>query len=238
MTEVINVLEKKIEEVSKRISDLQDIDCIRKLHHIYGYYFDACLFDEVVDLYAEDSEVRFMGGIFKGKESVRRFFCDRLRVRHTNGHNGPIYGFLLDHIMMQDVITISKDGKTAKGRYRTFMQAGRHELAEGLTRQWWEGGVYENTYVKEDGIWKFKILDYRGLWHADVEKGWAHTPPNLYPFFSEIYPKDPIGPDEILDIVPKPVLWPDTGVLPYHYPHPVTGEEWDQNKNLNTSRGS
>ncbi len=102
------------------------------------------------------------------------------------------------------------------------MQAGRHELAEGETRQWWEGGIYENEYVKEQGVWKIKVLNYRGLWHADFDKGWAHTPPGLYPMFSTTFPENPVGPDEL--IVPTPVLWPDTDVMAFHYPHPVTGQ--------------
>jgi hypothetical protein len=104
------------------------------------------------------------------------------------------------------------------------MQAGRHE-STGQTRQWWEGGIYENEYVKEDGVWKIKVLDYRGLWHADFDTGWAHTPPNLYPFYSTTFPEDPLGPDALIT-ENKPVLWPDTDVLPFHYPHPVTGEWW------------
>jgi hypothetical protein len=100
------------------------------------------------------------------------------------------------------------------------MQAGRHELS-GATRQWWEGGLYENTYTKEDGVWKILVLDYRPQWHADFESGWAHTRPEYVPFYSTTFPQDPVGPDEL--ITPKPVLWPDVQVLPFHYPHPVTG---------------
>ena len=32
------------------------------------------------------------------------------------------------------------------------------------------------------------------------------------------------GPDEL--IKPTPKLWPHTEVVPFHYPHPVTGKEW------------
>jgi hypothetical protein len=44
-------------------------------------------------------------------------------------------------------------------------------------------------------------------------------------FFAKTYPEDPIGPDELITD-PKPVLWPDTDVVPFHYPHPVTGRWW------------
>jgi hypothetical protein len=228
MEDKIRALEQKIEQLSKQIGILEDIHAIRRLHHIYGYYIDKCLYEETVELFTEDCEVRFMGGIFKGKAGARRLYIERFQKNFTYGKNGPVYGFLLDHPQMQDVVDVAPDGKTAKGRFRCFMQAGRHELAEGETRQWWEGGLYENEYVKEDGVWKIKVLNYRGLWHADFDKGWAHTPPNLYPMFSEkdLYPQNPVGPDEL--ITPTPVLWPETDVVPFHYPHPVTGKKWNE----------
>jgi hypothetical protein len=37
------------------------------------------------------------------------------------------------------------------------------------------------------------------------------------------YPEDPIGPDELID---APKTWPHTSVVPFHYPHPVTGKPW------------
>ena len=55
------------------------------------------------------------------------------------------------------------------------------------------------------------------------QHGWAHTKLNYFPFFSETYPKDPLGPDELC--TEKQVLWPDTDLLPFHYSHPVTGEQ-------------
>ena len=32
------------------------------------------------------------------------------------------------------------------------------------------------------------------------------------------------GPDELIE--PKPVMWPETSVVPFHYEHPVTGKRW------------
>jgi hypothetical protein len=228
----IQRLEEEIEALSQRANISNDIVAIRHLHHQYGYYFDCCLFEEVVELFADDGEVRFMGGIFKGKDGIRRLYLNRLRMRHTNGYNGPKYGVLLDHLQAQDVITVAADGKSAKARFRCFSQLGRHQLADGETRQFWEGGLYENEYVKENGIWKIKVLDYRGLWFADFHSGWAYTPPHLYSFYDKTIaddPDNPIAPDALIDS-PKPVLWPETDVFPFHYPHPVTGKWWEPRK--------
>ena len=86
-----------------------------------------------------------------------------------------------------------------------------------------EGGLYENVYVADDGLWKIKKLFYRAFWHGTFENGWAHTPPDYVPNASVTYPEDPYGPDELLADAPR--LWPDTTTLPFHYRHPVTGKE-------------
>jgi hypothetical protein len=228
-------LNERVAQLSDEVARLQDVNAIRHLQFSYGYFIDKCLYDETVDCYAEDGEVEFMGGIFKGKAGIRRLYCGRFRENFTGGHNGPVYGFLLDHPQIQDIIHVDPDRKTGYARARSMMQAGRHYLGatklslgriqpgSSATRQWWEGGLYENTYTREKGVWKIKRLNYRPVWHANFENGWAFTPPSYVPFFAETFPKDPIGPDQLSPI--KPVLWPDHDVLPFHYPHPVTGKK-------------
>ncbi len=99
---------------------------------------------------------------------------------------------------------------------RQAREQGRHP------RQWWEGGIYENEYVREDGVWKIKLLNYNPIWHADFETGWAHTKPEYIPAYSETYPDNPNGPDELdRDFLG---LWPNTKTVPFHYAHPVTGD--------------
>lgn len=226
-------LQAQVEQLANQLGMVEDVNAIRKLQHAYGYYLDKCIYEEVVDLFADDGEVHFNGGIFIGKEKgVRRLYIDNFSEGFTGKKNGPIYGFLLDHLQLQDIVDVAPDRKTAKGRFRTLMQAGASILSESGKEavkkgqppmQWWEGGIYENEYVREGGIWKIKILNYNPLWHADYAKGWAYTKPNYVPPFSKTYPDDPKGPDKI---APKRVLWPETDVIPFHYPHPVTGELW------------
>jgi hypothetical protein len=129
--------------------------------------------------------------------------------------------------MAQDIVDISDDGCTAYGRFRCLMQAGSHvtkpHKVPPFDGQMWEGGIHENVYVKEDGPWKIRVLNYNMLWQADYETGWANST-NSLPSLDRTYPDDRFGPDEL---VADPVeRWPNTRVVPFHYPHPVTGETW------------
>ncbi|MEH6660105.1 MAG: nuclear transport factor 2 family protein [Parasphingorhabdus sp.] len=224
----IAALQEQIAELTKRVTVCEDEQSVRKLHHLYGYMIDKCLYNEVVDLFTDNCEVHFFGGIYRGKAGAARLYVERFQTNFTHGNNGPIDGFLLDHPQHQDVIDILDDGVTALGRFRCTMQAGRHKdfAGEGpmeQARQWWEGGLYENTYKKIDGVWRIHILNYVPQWHADYETGWANTREQYVPFLDTAYPEDPTGPDEI-----KPRedlwLWPTHKVVPFHNVHPVTGK--------------
>jgi hypothetical protein len=228
-------LKAKIEQMSNRLGIVEDTQAIRNLHHAYGYYIDKCLYEDVVDLFADDGEVHFAGGIYKGKdEGVRRLYVESFLEGFTAGKPGPAHGFLLDHLQMQDVIHVAPDRMTAKARFRAFMQAGAHETskspmgeadrkAKRKPTQWWEGGIYENSYVKEDGVWKIQILNYNPLWHADYETGWAHTRVGYLGTGAPVlYPENPTGPDALMETGWK--LWPETIIVPFHYNNPVTDE--------------
>ena len=223
MTDISNAdLLKRVEKLEHDLAVQQDIHDVRKLQYSYGYFIDKSQYDEVVDLFAEDGEVWFLGGIYKGKAGVRRLYIERFRTTFTENHNGPRYGWLLDHPQLQMIVDVAPDRKTAQVRGRSMMQAGLHETAKGEERQWWEGGIYENEYVREDGVWKIKALRYYPHWHASFEEGWAKTKPDFIPMATVTYPEDPLGPDELID--PAPRLWPATDIVPFHYPHPVTGK--------------
>ncbi|MDB5662519.1 MAG: hypothetical protein JWN59_857 [Sphingomonas bacterium] len=226
--EAIRLLTQQVAELTRRMTVQEDIHSIRTLQFKYGYYMDKGLYDEVVDLFAVDGELHFMGGIFRGKAGLRRLYCDRLRNSFTDGHNGPVYGLLADHMQLQDIVDVGRDGCTAKGRFRAFLQGGSHETKESinprLPLQWWEAGVYENEYVKEGGVWRIKTLDYHMFWQADFETGWAHSKPYEGHFFAKTYPEDPGGPDQLTDRVPG--FWPETPLVDFHYNHPVTGKPW------------
>src|SRR5262245_6384895 len=120
-------LAQRIEDITNRIGRLEDVHAIRTLHHKYGYYIDKCLYDETVDLFAEDGAVQFLNGIYRGKAGARRLYCDWFRNYFTKGHNGPIHGFLLDHLQMQDIIDVAPDRRTARARFRALLMGGCHD---------------------------------------------------------------------------------------------------------------
>src|SRR6266404_3505293 len=188
----IATLTARIEKLEHELAIEQDINQIRRVQYTYGYFIDKSQYNE------------------------------RFQKQFTQGHNGPRYGWLLDHPQLQMVIDVAPDRRTAQARARSVMQAGLHHTAEGNPRAWWEGGIYENDYVRANGAWKIKALRYFPFWHGSFAEGWPKTPTDFVPMARTLYPQDPIGPDELMN--PQPRLWPATDTVPFHYPHPVTGK--------------
>ena len=213
----------QIEQLRHELGIQEDVHAVRTLQFKYGYYMDMCLFSEIAELFADDCEINFMGGVFKGKEGARRMYGG------ASGMNGPLDGLLFSHVIAQDIVSVAPDRKTAKGRFRTFMQGGVHKTAKNppprIPSQFWESGIYENEYVRDRGIWKFKIFDYRIIYQANYAEGRANTPdePLMVTNHEKTYPENPRGPDEVKSAPPR---WPKAVIQPFHYPNPVTGKFW------------
>lgn len=220
-------LEERLAALEHRVGELEDINAIRRLHWAYGYYIDFNRPDEVADLFAEDGSVVFLSGEYVGKAGVKRLYGDWIAGRFTGGRPGPVDGLLLDHFQMQDIITVAPDRQTAKGRFRGVLFGGWHDdfqdtKEEMMPQQFMEAGIYENDYVRENGVWKIKRLNYMMQWQGNYEEGWAHTTAHLQPA-AKTYPEDPLGPDFLLPEEEHRKTWPYRQDVPMHFAHPKFG---------------
>lgn len=226
--DAVERLQRQLDVLTARVDQVEDEAAVRRLHHAYGYFMDYCWYDEAINLFSADGEAVFLSGVYKGHEGLSRLYKTFLGQAYTHGKRGPVHGFLADHFLMQDVISVSSDRTTAKGRFRALVVLGSHESRtdkpDVLPDQVYEAGLYENDYVREDGIWKIRRLEYALQWQALYDKGWTYTTTDLPPVVPP-FPQSPIGPDLVLDQVRK--VWPERSALEFHYRHPVTGRPID-----------
>lgn len=221
-------VEGRLAALEKSVHRLEDEAAIQRLQMAYGYYIDYNRPEEVAGLFADDGVVVFLSGEYVGPEGVMRLYGTWFQNLFTRGRRGPVHGLLLDHFQLQPVISVAEDRKTAKGRFRGMLAGGWHDEAmdwkpDGPPQQFWEAGVYENNYVRENGVWKIKRLNYLMQWQGDYETGWAHTTAHLQP--AEVaYPENPIGPDRILPPEEWRTTWPNRHPVEMSFAHPVLGE--------------
>lgn len=203
-------LQERVRTLEARLQKMEDIEAIDKLTRAYGYYVDKAQWDQIVDLFDDDSRVEIAGrGVYFGKKGADTIF----RKVMGRGQIGLAQGALFNHMILQGIVDVAPDGKTALGRWRAFVQIGQHQQF-GM----WSEGTYLNKYVKEDGVWKFKDLHFFATFYTPYDAGWAKTAlPNNGP--SKEFPPD--APQSV-----QYEVFPGHYVPPYHYPNPVTGEPW------------
>jgi hypothetical protein len=84
----------------------------------------------------------------------------------------------------------------------------------------WRDGIYENTYVREAGVWKIKSLHLYVNFVAPYEKGWARLKPGDGLVQSPA--SKAFAPDRGPTATYRP--FPETQVPPFQAPNPVTGK--------------
>src|SRR3982074_2907172 len=168
----IAALTARIERLEHDLAVQQDIHQIRRIQYTYGYFTDKSQYNEVVDLFADDAEVWFLGGIYQGRAGVRRLYIERFQKQFTQGHNAACSVWLLVHPQLQMVTDVAQDRRTAQVRGRSVMQAGLHHTADGRQRAWWEGGIYENHAVHGEDPGNDDLLGTGPFWHGSFAEGW------------------------------------------------------------------
>jgi hypothetical protein len=190
-------------DLAHRAQLLDDAEQIETLINIYGYYVDRAKWAEAAGLFADTGTFEAgLSGVYVGKERIGKFLA-------LGGEQRD--GWLNDHIQYQAIVDVAPDGKTARARSRELAMTGEFE-----GRGQWSEGIYENTFVKEDGVWKIASLRFYPTFITDYEQGWGKSalPP---PGPSAALPPDR-PPSEAYEIYPK------AHVPPLHFANPVTGQ--------------
>ena len=205
-------LKYRADRLIMQIGMLEDENNIRLLNQNYENLLDRYMYEEVVNLFTDDGEVVFNGGLFKGKTmGVSRLFCNRFRSGMTGKRINHLPGILPDMGQPQDMVEVTPDRKTARARLYYSIQVGTpvipysslDEMARrmgGGIIKWWEGGTCDISYVKDikNGNWKIKKLEYLVQAKTNYRPGRSYARPFSVPLFSKTYPEDPAGPDKLI----------------------------------------
>jgi hypothetical protein len=201
MEDELAALRREVAELRAQARAASDYVALCNLQASYGYYVDKGLWDAAADLFAEDGTLEIAGrGIYKGRERVRAYL-----------NKLPPYGdgTLFNHMQLQPVIHI--DGDRAKARWRTFIQLG---ILDTVAR--WGEAVYENEYVRVDGLWRIAALHGYITFYSEYDKGWDKGGVALLRNLDGLQPDAP--PSVEYEAYPKAFI------PPFHYDHPITGK--------------
>jgi hypothetical protein len=202
-----------LEELENRVRALEDIEEIKKLQRIYGFYLERWMSQQILDLFYDgpDVSLTLFNGTYLGKQGIKRFFDSIASVP-------AVPEFLHQVMQLSGVVDVDTDGKTAKGRWYGFGPAAI-PTGKGVAQAFFNG-IYEDEYVKDNGKWKFKTINYSATFGAPYDEGWVKPSRQAA---IEDFPK---GTDRAEPDIPATVntIYPSGYLLPFHFKHPITGK--------------
>jgi len=199
-------LEAQLGALAARLAVLEDTEALENLQDAYGFYLDKWQWDSAAALFSGDGRIELAGrGVYLGPSRIRASLADAF------GAQGLHQGEVNDHVFYQDVIHIAPDGKTAHARVRELSILGKFGVEAYLG-----GGVRENEYVKENGVWRIKSDHLYQTFLTDYTKGWAHSA------LPAPGPSLKLPPDRPPSSSYRP--FPAFEPVPFHYPNPATGK--------------
>jgi hypothetical protein len=208
----IKALEERVSAQEKELTTLKDIEAIKKLQKAYGYYVEHMMYQEIVDCFSDSPDVMldWLEGKYLGKEGVRKYF-EFMKVSPPD----------FRHQVMQiaGIVDIDPDGKTASGRWYAF--GGIFIPREEAPRRSFVSGIYENRYIKEDGIWKLLSIKWTIPYAVRIAEGWAMPEDVNRPYLAGEFR----GPRPDIDIDRDDMRYLSGAIFPFHYKHPVTGKD-------------
>ena len=197
-------VDAQLKALDARITRLEDANAIEKLQKAYGYFVDKAQWTQLSKLFAKDATLEIGGrGVFIGQDHILDY------MHGAFGTDGIKEGQIINHMQFQAIADVDPDGKHAKQRMRAFV----------MSNGGWGIPLYENEYVKEDGVWKISKLHGPFTMYSGWDGGWIkNATPNTRP--------DTFG--EPPDLPPTVVYltYPSYYIVPFHYPNPVTGKSW------------
>ena len=73
-------------------------------------------------------------------------------------------------MVLRPLVNVSADGQSAKGRWWEFSMTGQY----GVKAEW-AGGIFENEYVRERGVWKISRMRYNPMFAGPYATGWRNV---------------------------------------------------------------
>jgi hypothetical protein len=200
------VLQRQLELLESEADRIEDVRALKRLQRAYGYYVDQGLWNQAADLFEPQGTIEIgLDGVYVGQERVRQYL-----LAYGSGHEGLRHGQLNEHLMLQPVVHVAEDGHTAKARWRALIMAG--QLGESA---FWGEGVFENEYVKQNGIWKISKLHWYQTFMVPYKGGWAKNTDST----GGIYVSKRIPPDRPPS--ERYEVWPEVYTPPFHYKNPA-----------------
>jgi ketosteroid isomerase-like protein len=149
-------LDARLKELEAKVQDLSDREAIRELRCRYHECINEGKYANIPALFTEDGELDFgYLGQAKGKAELDRFFG-----QGVSNLLSFVKQFIHNHV-------IHLQGDTGTG----FSYLEAKSVSKG--ESYLVAARYDDTYVKQNGQWKFKKMNLTPYFTVPLREGWA-----------------------------------------------------------------
>ena len=154
---------------ARDVERTESVRAVKTLQSSFAQYAQYGLWNEVGALFTADGSFVFDAMVqpaqtARGPAAIAAF----LRSRYGGGHEGLAADSLSTMMIDAPVVNLSPDGDGAKVRWQALIFHGHGGQARI------EGGVFENDYVRERGVWKIGTARYFPQYEGPYEEGWIN----------------------------------------------------------------
>ncbi|KAJ4364962.1 hypothetical protein N0V83_008578 [Neocucurbitaria cava] len=153
------------DNLAREIARVESIREIKNLQRQLSQFVQFGQFQQASFLFDSISTFKW------GNETVHGALSIGEWLRADAGNMDGIQPGSLNTLIAENpVISLSTDGKTAKGRWNGIWFQGD---GDGRTRI--QGGIYENEYAMTENGWRISLLHYNAMYAGTYENGWRNV---------------------------------------------------------------
>ncbi len=161
-----SALVARVDRLAQNVERAESVRHVKRLQDTYAQYSQFGLWGEMAALFADDAELIRGQDRVTGRAAIGEYFLENF----GGGTHGLPSGGLHTQLSFRPLVNVAADGNTAKGRWWEWSLTGAYGGEAN-----WAGGIYENEFVREDGIWKFARVHYYPMLAGPYETGWLNV---------------------------------------------------------------
>jgi len=161
--------EQGLDAFARDVARIEGVRAVLNLQRTYAQYAQFGMWNDAGALFTPDATFTFDGLVMpaqtvKGPAAIATF----LRTRYGGGKEGLAPDGLSSMFIENPLVNLTPDGTGAKARWDALIYHGH----DGKARV--EGGIFENDYALDGGVWKIAAAHYFPQYDGSYEEGWVN----------------------------------------------------------------
>ncbi len=156
----------RVQRLAFNVERAESVRAVKRLQETYAQYSEFGLWTDMAALFADNAQLSYGKDSAQGRSAIQQYFL----TAFGEGIHGLKAGGLHTQMVLRPLINVSADGQRAKGRWWEFSMTGPY----GVKAEW-AGGIFENEYVREGGVWKIARIRYHPMFAGPYATGWRNV---------------------------------------------------------------